>query len=63
MYIKYEHEAQQFCKAIKAIASDTERLNNLESYLTYHFDTWLERWANTPEGISADLQAFAEMKL
>ena len=28
---------------------DSEDLDNFESYLSYHFDVWMEKWANSPE--------------
>lgn len=58
----YEEQAIQFCEAIRTLANNTENLNNLESYLTYHFDKWLERWADTPEKIAAEMKEFAEME-
>lgn len=60
---KHEQTAQQFIEAIKTIASKPQNLDNLEIYLTYHFPAWLEKFANTPEGITAELKAFAEMEI
>ena len=57
----YEHEAKEFCKAIRTLAEDTEALENFEFYLALHFDAWLEKWANTPENITAELMNFATM--
>mgnify|MGYP006898725069 CR=1 FL=1 len=58
----YEEQAIQFCNAIRTLANKPENLNNLESYLTYNFDKWLEKWATTPENIAAEMKAFAEME-
>lgn len=58
----YEEQAIQFCNAIRALANKPENLNNLESYLTYNFGKWLEKWANTPESMAAEMKAFAEME-
>lgn len=58
-----EQEAKQFCKAIKTIAEKPENLENLELYLSIHFATWLEKFANSPESITAELKAFAEMEI
>ena len=60
---KYEEQATQFCEAIRALANNAENLNNLESYLTYNFDKWLTTWANTPEGLAAEMKMFAEMEI
>lgn len=58
---KFEQEAKQFCKAIKVIAKKPENLDNLECCLSYRFPEWIEKHANTPETIAAELKAFAEM--
>lgn len=55
--------AAEFIKAIKTIAAKEENINNLECYLTHHFPVWLEKYANTPEGLVYELKAFAEMEV
>lgn len=55
--------AIEFIKAIKTIAQKENNLNNLECYLSHHFPVWLEKFANTPEKITAELKAFAEMEI
>ena len=60
---KYEKQAEEFCEAIRTLANKPENLNNLESYLTYHFDKWLTTWANSPENIAAEMKEFAEMEI
>lgn len=59
----YKEQAIQFCNAIRTLANKPENLNNLESYLTYSFDKWLEKWANTPADITTEMKAFAEMEI
>jgi hypothetical protein len=59
--MKHEHVAQQFVAAIKTIAEKPENLENLELYLSRHFSAWLEKYANTPEGITAEMREFANM--
>lgn len=61
--MKHEQTAHQFTEAIKTIASKPENLENLEAYLSYHFPAWLEKFANTPENITAEMRAFAEMEI
>lgn len=58
---KFEQEAKQFCEAIKTIAEKPENLENLELYLSIHFATWLDKFANDPGSITAEIKAFAEM--
>ena len=60
---KYTVEAAQFCDAIRELANKPENLQNLESYLEYHFDTWMEKYANTPEDIAAEMSEFARMEI
>ena len=60
---KQAETATLFIKAIQTIANKPENLNNFESYLSYHFDTWLNNFADTPEKITAELIAFAEMNI
>ena len=55
--------AADFVNAIKTIANKPENLDNLESYLSYHFAEWLEKYANTPEDIAAEMLEFAEMEV
>ena len=55
--------AANFVNAIKTIANKPENLDNLESYLSYHFAEWLEKYANTPEDMVAEMRAFAEMEV
>lgn len=58
-----EQIAHQFIEAIKTIAGKPENLDNLESYLSYHFAEWMNKYANTPENITAELKNFADMEI
>lgn len=60
---KYTVEAEQFCNAIRELANKPENLQNLESYLEWHFDKWLEKFANTPDSIAAEMSNFAQMEI
>ena len=59
---KYEKQATQFCEAICTLANNTRNLENLESYLSRHFSEWISKWANTPEGLAAEMKYFAGME-
>lgn len=61
--MKYEKEAGTFVNAIRKLASKPENMNNLESYLSWHFKAWLEKYADTPEGIAEEMKMFAEMEI
>ena len=60
---KHEQTAKQFCEALRAIAGKPENLKNLESYLSYHFAEWKNKYANTPENITAELKSFADLDI
>ena len=60
---KYTNEAAQFCDAIRELANKPENLQNLESYLEWHFETWMEKFANTPDGMAAEMSEFAQMEM
>ena len=60
---KYTIEAAQFCNAIRELANKPENLQNLESYLEYHFDKWLEKYASTPDGMAAEMSNFVQMDM
>ena len=60
---KYTLEAAQFCDAIRELASKPENLQNLENYLEYHFDKWMEKYASTPDGMAAEMSSFAQMEI
>ena len=60
---KYTVEAAQFCNAIRELASKPENLQNLESYLEWHFDKWMEKYASTPDGMAAEMSNFAQMDM
>ena len=60
---KHEQTAKEFCEALKAIARKPDNLDNLESYLSYHFAEWMNKYANTPENITAELKSFADMEV
>ena len=48
--------------SIVKLAADTEKLNNFTSYLTAHFPVWMNKYANTPEGLANEFKEFANME-
>ena len=61
---KYEKQAAaDFVEAIKLIATKPDNLDNLESYLSWHFSEWISKWANTPEDLAEEMKEFAEMEI
>ena len=61
-YQENKQSADIFTQAIKDLASKPENLENLNSYLSFHFSTWLEKWANTPEGLAEEMKNFANLQ-
>lgn len=59
----YDKEAALFVESIKTLAQKENNLDNLESYLSMHFYTWMQKFANTPEKIAAEIKAFANMEI
>ena len=55
--------ASIFCDAIKMMAEKPENIDNMESYLAYHFTIWLEKYGNNPEDLAMEMKSFAEMKI
>ena len=60
---EFEELAERFVEAIKLIATKEENLNNLQLYLSMHFQQWLTRFANTPQDIVFELEQFAKMEI
>jgi hypothetical protein len=57
----YETEAAQIAEAIRNLAANPSSLDNLESYLSYHFGEWLTKWASTPEDMACEFKEFAKI--
>ena len=53
--------AHDFIEAIKELSSNQDALDNLECYLSWHFDEWLKTYANYPENITYELKSFAHI--
>lgn len=59
--MKNEECAKVFVESIRTMASKPENLDNFESYLSHHFDVWMEKFANSSEGLTNEIKHFAEM--
>ena len=58
-----EENAKIFIEAIKTISEKPDNLDNLETYLSYHFDEWLKKFADTPDKLAGEFKQFAEMEI
>lgn len=59
---RFENSAKTLCMAIKKLVENPDTLDNFESYLSHHFDTWLEKFASTPEDMASEFQHFSEIE-
>ena len=55
--------AEMFIGAIKKFAHRPDNLDNLESYLSNHFTSWLELYAKTPQDLASEMKMFADMEI
>lgn len=55
--------ARAFTRAIVSLAHNPRTLDNLETYLTYHFSEWVKEYCKTPEDLVTELKQFAEMEI
>lgn len=60
---KFEQLAHEFAEAIRMFAEKPDNIDNFESYLSYHFDVWMEKYASSPEGLVSEMKHFAEMEI
>jgi hypothetical protein len=60
---KFEQLAHEFAEAIRMFAENPDNIDDFESYLSYHFDVWMEKYASYPEGLVSEFKHFAEMEI
>lgn len=53
--------AKAFCEAIAKMANNEEALSNFESYLGQHFEKWVKNYANDMEGLTYEMESFAQI--
>ena len=62
-----ENLAQEFIEVIRTFAKKPDNIENFESYLGYHFNVWLEKYAHTSkesfESLVSEMKHFAEMEV
>ena len=47
--------------ALRNFAENPENIENFESYLERHFETWASKYANTAQGFIYELKTFSEL--
>lgn len=58
---KHEQSAKILCDAIRAFTQSPEALDNFETYLSYHFSTWMDKFASTPECMAEEFEQFSKI--
>lgn len=58
-----ERLANELVEALRTLSEKPENMENFESYLSHHFDVWMEKYANTPENLVNEIKHFAEMEV
>lgn len=61
MKYNYDKEARMLSEAIRRLAYNEDNLFTMETYLSFHFQDWLEKYANTPEGMAAEFESFSKI--
>ena len=54
--------AETVQKALENFSNHPERIDNFIFYLERHFSFWMQNYASTPEGLTAELLHFSEME-
>lgn len=61
MKYNYDKEARRLIEAIRRLASNEGNLLTMETYLSFHFQDWMEKFANTPEGMADEFESFSKI--
>ena len=57
-----EINAKILCDAIRKFAENPAAIENFESYLSYHFDVWHNKFASTPDGLIDEFKMFSSIE-
>lgn len=57
--IENARNARRLCEAIRKFAESPAALDNFETYLSYHFGSWFDKWASDPRGLVGEFERFA----
>lgn len=60
---KFNQLAHEFAEAIRLFAEKPDNIDNLESYLSRHFEAWMEKYAYDPETLTSEMKHFAAMEI
>lgn len=57
-----KENAKNLCNAIKKLANNENSLQNFQWYLEQHFETWLQKYCNTPDGLANGIESFSNIQ-
>jgi len=60
---KFNQLAHEFAEAIRLFAEKPDNIDNLESYLSRHFEAWMEKYAYDPETLTSEMKHFAALEI
>ena len=58
-----ERNAQTVKEALENFSNHPERIENFIFYLSQHFESWINTYASTPDGIAEELKRFSELEI
>lgn len=58
-----EKNAKILCDAIKKMVNNENAINNFQSYLEFHFDKWMQKYAYDPDGLTTEFKNFSETEV
>lgn len=56
-----EENAEYMKRALDNFVEHPERIDNFVSYLSLHFSVWVQKYANTPDGIANEFLSFSQI--
>lgn len=60
---KFNQLAHEFAEAVRLFAEKPDNIDNLESYLSRHFEAWMEKYAYDPETLTSEMKHFAALEI
>lgn len=57
----FEKEARKIAGTIRAFAESPDAIDNFESYLSMHFDSWMKDYAGTPAKMASEFAIFSKI--
>ncbi len=59
--MNYDTQAERTIEALRKMLSNDFATGNFKMYLSNHYAEWLDKFANTPDGMATELEQFASI--